>query len=300
MSPDSSAPRPPTLHAPRRPALGLLAVPCVASLYTREVPEAAVCAWCGVLAIGSCSTCSRTYCRSHSSGPMLGDWYGERRDLCSACQADRLEQQPAQVESAASRSLQAAGPDVGAEIAGLLAAFVQQMRVVPPIDLGSGASGIRVVKHWQPWVVDSLRRIEVVGQGWFVSTPQHPGAVVHRDTSAAQTEYTAVLGLAVATDQRVFAALPPSTHDIEVHGADISGSVAALSKHTHGRSVASAEVISELSRLLDAAAASPVTLRPPKTKRDEREELAAVSKYRDEKIFGPGGQKAYKKRMYGK
>ena len=60
------------------------------------------------------------------------------------------------------------------------------------------------------------------------------------------------------------------------------------------------EVISELSRLLDAAAASPVTLQPPKTKRDEREELAAVYKFRDEKIFGPGGQKADKKRMYGK
>lgn len=125
------------------------------------------------------------------------------------------------------------------------------------------------------------------------------GATFMRCLKRASVIGVVVLGLAVATEGRVLPALPPHTHDTEVRD-DISTDLAALSRHTHGRAANTREVITELAALFHATSASPVKLHPAMSNRKERAMKAAIYKWDDERTYGPGGLKAYNKRMYGK
>jgi hypothetical protein len=209
---------------------------------------------------------------------------------------------PDPAEQRAADVRQTAAAAVARQVADVISAFVAAATAAK-IPLVTPDSGIVEVKSLR-YATAFRRRGAPVAHGWFVNTPAHQGAVVHRDTSQAQTAITARLGLAVSDQGAVFAALPPNCFEIELRGGDIRGDVLALGGHTHGGRKLSAEQVREipnrLRALFELALANPVELAARITRREYRRAVKDTLSYRDEKIFGPGGLKAYRQRMYGK
>ncbi len=203
-------------------------------------------------------------------------------------------------EKALAQAIEAAEPKITIAVR----EFVTRTAAVPKIDMVAADSGLQAVKHW--YYATAYRHFGApIGAGWFVLTPNHPGEVTNSSSSnGAYTEFTEILGLAVTEEGAVFSACAPSCFEIEVRSQNIAKSVEALAVHTHGTrtltSGTAAKVPKALAQLLDEAIASPVDLRPRITKREHKQSIQATYRYGDEKIFGTGGLKAYRKRMYGK
>jgi len=77
-----------------------------------------------------------------------------------------------------------------------------------------------------------------------------------------------------------------------------------LAYHTHGGAEPDSRVLAEvperLVALFEEAVVNPTTARLPKTKKQYRDFVAEIRRHQYEKVYGPGGHKAYRKRMYGK
>lgn len=188
------------------------------------------------------------------------------------------------------------------EIHDLVHSFLSQMRDVPKIQICGTKAYLK--KRRRLFAEPSFVYVgDEKGNGWFVATPAHPGAVTHVDTSAAQTEYIEQLGLAIADDGRIWAASPPTDTQIIVYGDEIGYDRDAMATHTHGKHGAAgvrAQVLDRLADLLAAAVVSPASRRALRSRREMKQLEKDTVRYRDEKIYGPGGRQAYEKRKYGK
>lgn len=229
---------------------------------------------CGALAYSSqapygpygCGWCSRPYCEEH----------GETESgICHTCIADTERmRKPSDAECDA-----------------LVASFVSQMAPHATLPIVDRSGGLRRVKHIL--AADTLEQIGTqLGQGWYVETPAHPGS---------GSDHAGALGLAVSDGSRVWPASSPGESQIVTYGSELTGQLGALALHTHGKArTTAAEVCEQLALLLAAAVAKPIGPRRPMSKREQRRLYAETYRYIDEKTFGPGGRKAYEKRMHPK
>jgi hypothetical protein len=185
-------------------------------------------------------------------------------------------------QGARSEAIAEATPAIGQ----LLSAFLERAADLPKIEFTGSQCRIVTVKSLR-FSPGYRYEGDPRGHGWFVSTPQHP-----------------VTGLAVRDDGSVFAAEPPNCFQIVVDGPDIAGDLEQLGLHTHGSVSLDAESLRLVPKVLESllveALREPVGLRRRTTRREMKQAKAETYRWRDEQTFGPGGIKAYRKRMYGK
>jgi hypothetical protein len=260
------------------------------------------CYACTTDSIGSCGSCGVRVCGDHSSR------VDQHRRLCSACaECESREREKERAEAERSRVLMQAGQEAKAEVAvaAVLRDFVARMQAAgtPTIELTGPNCRLVAVKSWR-WATAYQHEGDPRGHGWFVPTPAHPGAVTHVDTSASETKYTEVLGLAVTATCDVFPASAPDWAQIVIRDSNIAMDLGALGQHTHGRELRTPKdvdlIATRLSQLLDAAARSPTGTCPRQTRREQRAVVEATYRWREEKIYGPGGYAASRKRTSGK
>jgi len=198
---------------------------------------------CGALAYGrnapygpyGCIGCRRPYCEEH----------GDREtNMCYTCVADM------------ERMLNPSDAQCNA----LVASFVSQMAPHATLPIVDRSGGLRRVKHIL--AADTIEQIGTqLGQGWYVETPAHPG----------RSDHAGALGLAVSDGSRVWPALSPGERQIVTYGEELTGQLAALALHTHGKARhTAAEVCEQLALLLAAAVAKPIGPRRPMSKREQR------------------------------
>lgn len=250
---------------------------------------------CGTYSVGRCRECGTELCGQHSQ-------IIEGGRLCERCQVKRktLLAEKASQEKA-SREVEIRKADV--DLADVVDAFVSKMKSVPTTKVVL-RSNSRLERRTHLRFADSYHRVgKEVGQGWYVDMPNAQEIVTHIDTSAAGTETSQRPGLGVLEDGSIW----KCTAHYEILAFDELEGTRDLAVMTHGVSrtaysdpgLATDEIVGVLSDQLNKAARSPWGPAPFKTRREEKADREAIYKWRDEQIYGEGGLKGYRERMYG-
>lgn len=258
------------------------------------VAKARVCK-CGTYSVGLCVSCRAEVCGQHSR-------LVEGSRLCDDCQAER-EARLADEKAKKKASREEAIRSADHEIATTIEAFVRKMKGVSttPVILRDGS---RTEKRSHLRFADSFHTVGTeLGRGWYVETPSAIQIVTHVDTSAAGTEHKQTPGLGILEDGSLWMC----TANYEIVGFEPLAGTRDLGKMTHGvvwtphsdPGLDPAAVAQALADRLDEAAKSPWSPPPFRTRRQEKADRKAIYEWRDEQIYGKGGYKAYRERMYG-
>lgn len=229
---------------------------------------------CGTYSVGRCTSCGKEVCGQHSR-------LAHESRLCTRCAHARAE------DEKASRDARRLEADV--KISSLIDSFVTRMEVNPKWDISATDS-------------------DKTPRGWYVSMPNAFEYSYLSDSSSAQREVSFRPDLAVSDTGQMWSCRL-ERGKLRADGSVIT-SARQLAMLTHGldtygtdQEVDYEDVPRELEKRLNAAIQMPAAPSPVLSRREERKRNKRLRKESqqnlDERIYGPGGYKAYADRLYG-